>query len=72
MYSEVKSIFEIKTLDIHMQLNASLIVLEPPITPVSPRGYFEGYAFLKAYEKCYKMSLVCTLTVGTLRRFGVK
>jgi hypothetical protein len=42
------------------------IVLEPPITPV------QGYDFLKGCEKCYKMSLVCTLAVGALRRFWVK
>jgi hypothetical protein len=40
-----------------------ILVLEPLITPVSPRGNFQGYDFLKAYEKCYKMSLVCTLVV---------
>jgi hypothetical protein len=52
-----------------------LIVLEPPITPVPPpppRGNFQGYDFLKVYEKCYKMSLVCTLAVRALRRFWVK
>jgi hypothetical protein len=49
-----------------------LIVLEPPITPLSPRGNFQGYDFLKAYEKCYKMRLVCTLAVGALRIFWVK
>jgi hypothetical protein len=48
------------------------IVLEPPITLVPPRGNFQGYDFLKAYEKCYKTSLVYTLAVGALRRFWVK
>ena len=48
------------------------IVLEPPITPVPPRGNFRGYDFLKAYEKCYKMSHVCTLAVGAFRIFGEK
>ena len=48
------------------------IVLEPPITPVPPQGNFRGYDFLKAYEKCYKMSHVCTLAVGAFRIFGVK
>jgi hypothetical protein len=48
------------------------IVLEPPITPVPPRGNFQSYDFLKACEKCYKMRLVCTLAVGALRRFWVK
>jgi hypothetical protein len=50
-----------------------ILVLEPPITPVPPpRGNFQGYDFLKACEKCYKMRLVCTLAVGALRRFWVK
>jgi hypothetical protein len=48
-----------------------LLVLEPPISPVPP-GNFQGYDFLKAYEKCYKMSLVCTLVVGALRIYWVK
>jgi hypothetical protein len=48
------------------------VVLEPPITPVPPRGNFQGYDFLKNNEKCYKMSVVCTLAVGDLRRFWVK
>jgi hypothetical protein len=48
------------------------IVFEPPITPVPPRGNFQGYDFLKAYEKWYKMSIVCTLAVGALRRFWVR
>jgi hypothetical protein len=54
-------------------LHDTVIVLEPPITPVPPfRGNFQGYGFLKAYEKWYKMSIVCTLAVGALRRFWVK
>jgi hypothetical protein len=52
--------------------NAVLIVLEPPITPVPQRGNFESYDFLKAYEKCYRMSVVCTLAVGALRTYWVK
>ena len=54
--------------------NAQLLVLEPPITPVPPPpgGNFRGYDFPKAYEKCYKMSHVCTLTVGAFSIFGVK
>ena len=45
------------------------IDLELRITPAHPPpppggGDFKGYDFLKAYKKCYKMSHVCTLTVG--------
>ena len=40
--------------------------------PPPPRGNFRGYDFLKAYEKCYKMSHVCTLAIGAFRIFGVK
>ena len=47
-------------------------LLSPPITSVPPRGNFRGYDFLKAYEKCYKMSHVCTLAVGAFRILGVK
>jgi hypothetical protein len=55
------------------KLKPSHLVLEPPITPVPPsRGNFQGYDFLKAYEKCYKIRLVCTLAVGALRRFWEK
>jgi hypothetical protein len=33
----------------------------------------QGYNILKAYEKCYKMSYVCTLAHGLLwRYFGAK
>ena len=50
----------------------TIYVLGPTITPVPPppRGNFGGYDFLKAYEKCYKMSLVCTLAVGAFGRNG--
>ena len=46
-----------------------LLVIESTITPVPPRGNFRGYGFLKAYEKCYKMSHACTLAVGAFRIF---
>jgi hypothetical protein len=46
-----------------MQLGSSLSLLY---------GNFQGYDFLKAYEKCYNMSFVCTLAVGALRTFWVK
>ena len=42
------------------------------IYPPPPRGILQGYIFLKAYTKCYKMSHVSTLTVGAFRIFGVK
>jgi hypothetical protein len=45
------------------------IVLEPLITAVLPKGNFQVYDFLKAYEKCYNISVVFTLAVGALRRF---
>ena len=65
-----KSTFILKTTNQPMFCS---IVLEPPITPVPPpRGNFRGYDFLKAYEKCYKMSHVCTLAVGAFMIFGVK
>ena len=40
--------------------------------PSPPRGILQGYIFLKAYTKCYKMSHVSTLAVGAFRIFGVK
>ena len=43
------------------------------IYPPPPcRGILQGYIFLKAYTKCYKMSHVSTLAVGAFRIFGVK
>ena len=42
----------------------------PP--PPPPRGILQGYIFLKAYTKCYKMSHVSTLAVGAFRIFWVK
>ena len=33
---------------------------------------FGEYDFLKAYEKCYKMSYVSTLAVGAFRSYGAK
>ena len=42
----------------------------PP--PPSPRGILQGYIFLKAYTKCFKMSHVSTLAVGAFRIFWVK
>ena len=49
-----------------------LLDLELPYTPLPPRGILQGYIFLKAYTKCYKMSHVSTLAVGAFRIFGVK
>ena len=48
------------------------IDLELPYTPPPPRGILQGYIFLKAYTKCYKMSHVSTLAVGAFMIFGVK
>ena len=42
----------------------------PP--PPPPRGILQGYSFLKAYTKYYKMSHVSTLANGAFRIFGVK
>jgi hypothetical protein len=36
---------------------------ESPVTSVCTKGYFGGYNILKAYEKCYKISHVCTLAL---------
>ena len=50
-----------------------LLDLELPYTPLPPpRGILQGYIFLRAYTKCYKMSHVSTLEVGAFRIFGVK
>ena len=50
----------------------SIIDLELQYTPLPRRGILQGYIFLKAYTKCYKMSHVSTLAVGAFRIFGVK
>ena len=42
------------------------------IYPPPPRGILQGYIFLIAYTKYYKMSHVSTLAVGAFRIFGVK
>ena len=52
-----------------MSFCCSPVDLEPP---PPPRGILQGYIFLKAYTKCYKMSDVSTLAVGAFRIFGVK
>ena len=60
-------------LGIFFQLFNLLLDLELPYTPpLPPRGIFQGYIFLKAYTKCYKISHVSTLAVGAFRIFGVK
>ena len=46
-------------------------IYPPPPSPPA-RGILQGYIFLKAYTKCYKMSHVSTLAVGAFRIFGVK
>ena len=52
--------------------SAHSLDLELPYTPTPPRGILQGYIFLKAYTKCYKISHVSTLAVGAFRIFGVK
>ena len=48
------------------------IDLELPYTPPNPRGILQGYIFLKAYTKCFKMNHVSTLAVGAFKIFWVK
>ena len=43
---------------------------ETETNPFSPMGNFKRFDFLNAYQKCYKMSHVCTLIVTGFRRFG--
>jgi hypothetical protein len=42
-------------------------IISPGVTNnPPPRENFQGYDFLKAYEKCNKMRFVCTLALGAL------
>ena len=45
---------------------------EAPKGPGAPcRGFFVGYTFLKAHSIPFKMTLVCTLSVGAFWRGGL-
>ena len=57
------------TVHIHVCIDLELPYTPPPSPP---RGILQGYIFLKAYTKCYKMSHVSTLAVGAFRIFGVQ